>query len=62
MKTFGLIITFIFLLFGCLLIAGAVIRDYAPPINLMMALAGLGMFVGCSITLMLTYIIDEIEK
>jgi hypothetical protein len=62
MKTFGFLMTTIFILFGFLLLAGAICVDFVPPINLMLALAGLSMFVGATITVMLTYIIDELEK
>lgn len=62
MKTFGFIMTGVFILFGFLLLAGAICKDYGTPINLMLALAGLGMIVGATITVMLTYIIDELEK
>lgn len=62
MKTFGITVSALFILFGFLLVATAICVDYAPPINLMLALAGLGMFVVAAITVMLTGIIDELEK
>lgn len=46
MKTFGFFMTAIFILLGFLLLAGARCVDYGTPINLMLALAGLSMFVG----------------